>query len=438
MGIFHRLLGRDPLADLERAERRLADGDPVGALELARRFTRHRDPVHRDRASSLTLRARDALVASTLKRASAAEAAGHLEDAADWLQAALQHVRDGTQKAELEVRLEALSARAEAAAAAPQPIFVRPDREEEAPYTLDLEEHYAMLVEMLDEGVAQRYAGRSPEFQRAWMELNEGRAAGALEVLEEMAARQPGDPVLLFERGRGRLLEGRFRGAREDFEAVWGTFGDRPFDLAGTLTVPGLWAEAALGDGDAGAVLERLRQAARPDAGNPDLSSLYAQALMAAGRLDEARRFLAAAGARYPGRPDFPHLLAVVLVKLGEPELAIHCLESAIAPSCATGNCARPPLHLPSLRMLAGLYLSKGGSADRVRELMLLVADALGGRLSAEDHRLLAGYHRQTGDEEAAARAEAEARRLATAEGRRGRDGGEAAPDLTAGSGAVL
>lgn len=435
MGFFDRLLGKDPAAELERAERRLAGGDPVGALELTHRLTRDRDPVNRDRARALAQRARDALVTTTLDNAAAAEAAGDLGDAADWLQAALEQLPEGGQRGELETRRQRLLADAEATRV--EALHAASEEEGPAPMELDDDAFYETLVGMLDERVAERWEGRPAEFRQALIAFNDGQAEEALETYERLEARSPGDPVLRFERGRCRLMVGRHRGAREDFEAVWPDFGDEPLDLAGSLTVPGLWAEAALGGGDPGAVLDRLREAAVPQAGNPDLTSLYARALLAEERWEEARRFLAAAVEWFPGRQDFPYELAGVLARLGEKELALRCLETAVAPSCASGQCARPPLHLPSLRALAALHLERGGGAGRAEELLVWIRHAQGGRLAAEDQRLLARCHRERGDEAAAAAAEAEAARL---EKTAGRSAAEAAPGAspTAGAGEAV
>lgn len=410
MGLMN-LFRKDAAKELGRAEAWLAGGDPVRALETARRFLDDRDAAHRTRATALVQQARDALVAQAQTRAASAEQAGDLADAADWLHAALQHLGPGAQQAELEARVEALEARAEQQRLED---LRRADEEtvEMPEYELDLEAHYGMLVDTLVEEVAERYEDQTPELQQALVDLNEGRVEAAREALEDLAARSPADPVLRFERGRCRLLQGDHAGAREDFEAAWPVFGDEPLDLAGSLSVPGLWAEAALGEGDAQAVLDRLEELAHPSDGPADLTGLYGQALIAAGDLPKARRWLAVAREHHPGRPDFSHDLAYVLDALGERSLAIQCLETAVAPSCATGNCARPPLHLPSLRALAILHLEEGGDLNRVEDLLAWMRQAQRGRLGAEDQRILARLHERKGDPQAAEAALAEARRL--------------------------
>ena len=129
-------------------------------------------------------------------------------------------------------------------------------------------------------------------------------------------------------------------------------------------------------------------------------------------RFEDARDFLVSAVAHNGGRDHFSFQLAQALEQLGERGAAIDCLELAIKPSCATGGCKPRPRYLPSFRALATLHLEDGGQPERVRELMTFVAQALGGRLTSQDHSLLARYYDEVGDEEAAEHARGHARRL--------------------------
>ena len=88
------LFGSDPRRVLDRAAARLARGDATGARELAEPLLRDRDPGHRDRAAEILDDARRALLDSTLARAAEAEEEGRPDDAADWLDAALQYAGD--------------------------------------------------------------------------------------------------------------------------------------------------------------------------------------------------------------------------------------------------------------------------------------------------------------------------------------------------------
>ena len=263
---------------------------------------------------------------------------------------------------------------------------------------------------MLVEEVAEHYEGRLPAFRIAYVALNEGRVAEAHEAFEILAASADEDPVVRFERGRSRLAVGDVAGAVPDFEAAWPTFGDGALDLTGELSVPGLWAEAMLALGQPVPVIERLVKLADPIDAAP-VSERYAQALMAAERLEDARDFLTAAVAKNPSRDLFAYQLAQTFEQLGERTAAIDCLEIAIAPSCTTG-CAPRQKYLPSFRALVSLYLADESQPERVHELMTVIARALGGRLTSGDHTLLARYYEQIGDAEAAEHAHGHAQRL--------------------------
>ena len=397
-------------AVLAKAESVLSEGDPVHALELALKAARKVDADLAPRARELVTRARAAVVDSVIAKADAAEAEGDWEDAADWLSAAVEQVGDEWRARELEARREALLARADEERS---PFVADPDIAMEGQADEGLEEaHYEALVEMLRADVRPGWSGRPEAFRRAVVELNEGRAAEALAVFDELAASEGEDAALRFERGRARLATGDTGGAVEDLEAAWESLGDEPLEASGALSAPALWAEAAMEIRGAEEVARRLEPLAEPERGGPEVCLAYAAALLSTGRVDEARSHLESVGRRLPKDPRFPRLLAAVLTQAGEAPRAIALLEAAIAPSCAGGSCGRPPKDLATLRALAALHLGGDGEPDRARELLALVAQERRGRLAAPDYDLLARYYEAAGDEAAAGEARAEAERL--------------------------
>lgn len=418
MGLLQRLFGGDPAGNLERAETLLAEGDPQRALTLARRVLEGAEERYRARAEDLLQRARQAWVDHCLEQAEAAREAGHPEDAAVHLTRALEEVDDGRRRQELEaLRRSLLEEPAEEAddgwaseGEGDEPRAAGDDGGRPAP----TEELYETLLAGLAPGLEGRYRGRPAAFQEAYVTLNEGRGSEALRLFEELAAEAPADPVILLERGRCRLFAGDAAGARQDFEQVWPELGDAPLTADGGASLPSLWAEAALADGDPGAVIDRLADLADPEPGDapPTVPFLYAEALLAAGRLEEGCSFLTEVVDLFPGHPDLPYLLALAYERLGARGAAIETLERAIAPACAGGSCSRPALHVPSLRALAALYLNRGGAAERVHELLGLLRYALGGRFGERDLWLFARYHHQVGEAAAAERAATLARDL--------------------------
>lgn len=419
MGLFRFLFGGDPGAELDKAAGYLENGDPVRALEVARKIEKRKDPSHAMRAQELVARAQDTLVARSVERSKQAQEAGDLEDAADWLRAGLERVKDPTQRSDLESRLRNVLDRLEdqrEEEVTETRLFGGTEGGPEADeYAWNLETHYLTLIDTLKPEVMKRYEDRPDAFQRAFVAMNEGRLEEARRQLDTLVAESAGgDAVLRFERGRARLLTGDAQGAREDFEAAWTVLGEDLLDSAQSLSVPSLWAEATLETGDPGTVADRLADVAVLKGQDTDLRTveLRGQALLALERYDDARKLLAPAAAQHPSHGALSHLLAQALVALDEPQLAIHCLETALAPSCSGGRCSGPPPYVPSLRMLAMLYLQQGKKLDRVRELLAFSAQAQGGRWGREDFLIKARFHEVRGEEQDARDAREEARRL--------------------------
>ena len=407
MGLLQRLFAGDPQRDLERAEALLESGDAQRALELARRAEQRAPERDQERVRAMVEKARQTLATEALKKASLAETSEYFEDAAEWVEVALEHVDDPSRRGELEALLKSLL---DCARKAEDEAWEPPTELSSTQTDLDAGIHYQALIDMLEEEVAERYQARPPAFRAAYVALNEGRTEEARQAFEALAATAADDPVMRFERGRSRLASGDADGAASDLEAAWPELGDGALDLAGELSVPGLWAEAMLALGKPEQVIERLTGLLDPIAAAP-LCERYARALLDGERFDAARDFLAAAVQRNPGRDLFSYQLARALGHLGQREAAIDCLEAAIAPSCKTG-CAPRARFLPSFRALASFYLEDGSQPERVRELMKLIAQTLGGRITSRDHTLLGEYYEQVGDAEAAERARDQARQL--------------------------
>ena len=383
--MFRRLFGRDPADLLNRGERALAEGSAVRALEFAEK-AEARGGETLSRARDLAGRARESAIEQAIEKAGLAESDGDWEDAADWIEAALIRVQDPSRQIALEERLHALQIRAQEADAAGHLARMVP---EENISSIDAADLYAALIEGLTPEWSERLAGRSDEFRQAWVALNEGRVADAVDFFEGLAGESPRDPVARLERGRCRLLLGDIEVAQEDFAVAWDILGDEALDLAGHLSAPGLWAETTLELGKAREVAERLAPLADPEQGRDQLLSLYARALIDAGEVDSAMAFLARSVFARPGRAEFSYLLAQAQVASGDHSAAVETLELAVAPSCASGRCGAPSRHLASIRMLVLLHLDHGRGADRARELMAWVLRDQGGLVSAEDERLL-------------------------------------------------
>ena len=403
MGLFDRLFGKDPEKELERAEALLGQNDAEKALKIAQKVAAANPAMAR--AEKLVTRIRMYLVAEFTALGEKAEVAGNPANAAEWLEIALKYVEDGAKRAELEQKIRTLYLDANEEDApefeeAPKPARAA-EPEAEAEIGLDPEIHYMTLVGMLESSHAERYESRPEAFIRAYLDLNEHRVEAAAVALDGLLDEAGGDPVYLLERARCALMTGDSEKARECLEKAWPALGDEDLDLAGSLSVPGLWADAMLRLEKPRAVIERLEKLADPTMGREFLCLHYGRALEMDKRLEEAAEHFRRASIKFERKPWFVLHHADVLEELGQWQQAIQRLEKLVAPSCASGQCGVPK-HLPSIRRLADLYLTHKVQPQRAKELINHVAAALNGNLTHEDFLLLAEYHTLTGNAEAA------------------------------------
>ena len=413
MGLFDRLFGKDPEKELNRAEALLNEGDAEKALKVAQKVAAGNPALAR--AEKLVAQIRGHLVSEFTALAQKAEESGNSGNAAEWLEIALKYVEDSARRAELEQKIKALHLDAEEE---DEPEFepeVQPARteepQEEVHHGMDPEIHYMTLVGMLEPGYAERYEGRPEAFINAFLDLNESRVEEAIEALDALLAGAPGDPVYLLERARCALILDDAEKACDCLEKAWPALGDEDLDLAGSLSVPGLWADAMLRLEKPRSVIERLENLADPTLGREFLCLHYGRALEMDKRLEDAVEHFRLATIKFERKPWFVLHLADALEALGRWQQAIQRLEKFVAPSCASGHCGVPK-HLPSIRRLAGLYLTHRVQPQRAKELLNHVAASLDGNLTREDFMLLAAYHNITGNAEAAAEAIARAEEM--------------------------
>lgn len=437
MGFLNKLFGgSDPRNDLDRAAK-LLDREPIKALDLARKAREASSgPEVLRRADDLIVSARRAVIDKAVAQADRAEASDYLEDAAEWLATALEEAV-GEEKAELTARRDLLLAgHHQQADEARRAALRKPfddlaaevadgvadsedghggDPDEEglrSEIDSEIDGAFDIHAGMLDDVLADRYYEQPESFRYAVVSLHEGKPEEALEILDALVAEAPEEPALRLERGKARLMQGHGDGARDDFDVAWRHLGDGHIDLAGNQSLPGLWAEASLEAGDPESVIARLAEDSDPRQTGVDVALPFARALMDAEKFDAARQYLEMAASVFPNTPDFAFLLSIVLDGQGQRRQAIATLEGSVRPSCASGNCAAPPKHLPSLRALTRLLLEED-EVEQARAYLMHVVQARGGRLGAEEHRLSADYFRRVGDEDKAQESEAAAKELA-------------------------
>ncbi len=408
MGLFDRFFSSDPSKEIQKIEGLLNDGDNEKALKLAQRLEK-KNPAMQE-AQVLLAKSLDAMACGFLEKASRSESAGALSDAADWIEIALDYVPQEEKRTALKEKINLLRQQDEensepesavGPAKAKKPVAVED-------HDVDEEIHYVTLIGMLAPEVASLYEERDAQFRAAYIALNSGDAEQARIGFEALLQENQNDPVLRLERARCALILEDPEVAQADLEIAWPSLGDEPLDLAGSISVPYLWGHAMMKMKKTLAIVDRLGEQARPSNDFPGLSLMYATALEQSEMYEPAVKFLVEAVKKFETMPDFPYLLAIVFDRQGDWEQAIHCLEGAIAPSCAVG-CAAPPKHLPSLRLLTSLYLSNNHQPKRAKELLTFIAQTTNGQLRREDYLLLAEYHKQMDDLDAEAHARAQA-----------------------------
>ena len=425
MGWFARRFGKDPQAELARAEERLAAGRAYDALVIAEEVERRGGDdaaAIRRRARELEIRARGVLIGSALAEADVAEADEDYDDAADWVASALEHAvkmdeltaadrppDDEGQTPALRARQRDLKRRGREAARQPSMMRRFEDDERPGPDPLHTEGTFGVLVGTLNEDIADLYFHRPLPFQKAYIDLNEGNGESALAAFDGLVVEEPDDAIVRFERGRARMLTEDYAGAQEDFKAAWGELGDDPLDVHGDLSVPLLWAEATQALGEPVEVAERLEPLADPRTGQEWLVVVRAHALREVGTPEarsEARTLLEEARPHQDGSR-VTVALADIYRDQGERDRAIEILEPIVLPGCRGGSCSG--LDAAAALLLARLYLERleeGATEDP--EVMLdetarvlgALAMSLGDLSAPETRELVDRYRRVAGSDE--------------------------------------
>jgi len=422
MGFLRSVLGKDWGAELDRAEALLEAGDAVQALEIARR-ARKKGAALAPRAAKLAAVAMDGVRDLAIANSATAEAKGDLQDAIEWLDSAVLHESDDAARSEFALKIQQLRDRIDglgvdesvSVGEIEQQIESADDLEmgiDEAGVGLDLQTSYEMLVDTVAEPLQSEYRSRAPEFQQALIDLNEGRAAAALEVLDPLAQESPDDGVLRLETGRARWFLGDGEGALADLDAAWSQLGDQGLDSVDRTTVSLLWAELAFELNRDAEVVERLRRLADLE-GESRVGDCYffARALVDTESYEEAEPYLRSAMGRLPNSHEFKFLLTEVLRELDREPEAVELLEEIVSVGCLVG-CSRDQIFPPAFWSLAGIYARTSGQLERSRELLVMGTNFQSGQLKASNYSVMESYFEASGDRDSARRCAQEADRL--------------------------
>ncbi len=400
MGFLSKLFKKDPQEELAKLEAMLGRGeDAEKAHHLALKLVASDHAQVAERARALAEKLGAQLVVSYRASAERSIAAGNYQDALDWLSSALA-VAPPDLRGALEEQIEGLTLKSALTGDLPaigqQGIQAAVGESDE--HVMDDEMHFEMLLGMFREEVADAYRALPPAFHQAFLDFNNGRVAEALAGYRTLAPEL--SPYLGFELGRCLLQLGESAEAVDWLERVQQDLGDEPLDEAGALSLPVVWAEAMLRLGQTAKVIERIEPLADPRHGEEGTLFLYARALQAADRLQDAKQFLALAYKSHVANPRFCVMLAQVVALMGDWEAAVELLEKRVDAGRRYTSGSGIAAHPAPVRALAALYLEHPKTLQKAGEAMLELEQLLEGRLTREDWLLTAHYYELIGDKE--------------------------------------
>lgn len=365
MGLLGRLFGfYTPEERIARARAFLARNEPNEArLEVE-------ELGHPDAAPVLA-QALQALVQLNLDEAAARWAGGDEEAAQEHMEMARGFGASSAQLA--EVRRRAREEREARAQAARDPASaLGPRREGDDPlWSLppdDPRVRFAMMVEAMPAELRVRLLALGRPFAEAVLLLEDGDPAQAW---QRLSAFVEAEPAARFDRARAALAAGRPAAAVEDLRVFGETFGHQRIGalhtgvaLAHLLAQGGLPEEAL-----------RLCDATLQKGADPALEATRASLLHGLGRHAEAEQATVATLMKAPKDLQLHRLLGLTRLAQGNRLGAMQALEAGLA----TNNCSNPmkcgftPPDVPSLRLLARLYLEDRRDPARARELMQML-----------------------------------------------------------------
>jgi predicted Zn-dependent protease len=231
---------------------------------------------------------------------------------------------------------------------------------------------------------AQELPNEPYEFLSAKLASNEGRYDEALLRFDKLIAKNPKDPVLLYERAMVLVDAGRVDRAIQELRAVADAHPDfyDPHRVLGRL----LLDRAGGSKNGVEDALKYLRVAFKLNPDDLSTGIAVAQLLLSTGKLSDAERVLASMVERAPDQRALNYNYADVLTKLGRGNEATPYLERAVAADPTFG---------PAIMRLLDIYQEDGSYLKAAQLLAPLVADD---PLNLEMQRQQAFFYLRGGD----------------------------------------
>lgn len=363
MGFLGRLFGvYSPEERVQRARAYLASGEPNEArLEVL-------EVQHPD-AESVLAQALEALVELNLSEARARFTSLDEEGGKEHIEMAREFGASAQQLR--EVRKEAREIRAaerRKELAAEQAAKVVETEGDDPLWSLppsDPRVRFAMLVEGYPADLRERLAKLGKDFATAVLLLEDGQPAAAWKALSAFVEEEP---AARFERARAALATRELTKAASDLATVGDHFGHQRIGALHTgVTLAQLYAQLGRHQDALDLCDAELRRA-------PDVAMLATRAhlLSAVGRYPEAEQATTVALKQSSKDLNLYRLLGIVRLKQDNRIGAMQALEAGLN----VNNCSNPmkcgfkPPDLPSLRLLARLYLEDRLEPKRAREVV--------------------------------------------------------------------
>ncbi len=227
---------------------------------------------------------------------------------------------------------------------------------------------FAMLIEAYPAELRTRLAALGKEFAEAVLRLEEGDAAGAWQALSPFVEREP---AARFERARAALASQQPALAASDLASFGQQFGHQRI---GALHTGVALAQILASGGRHADALEACDEMLRK---GPDLAveATRAHLLHAMGQHPQAEQATVATLHKAPKDLNLYRLLGLTRLAQGNRMGAMQALESGLN----VNNCSNPmkcgftPPDVPSLRLLARLYLEDRLDPARAKEVIAML-----------------------------------------------------------------
>jgi len=359
MGFFAKLFGTDPQTKIDKAARLIADSEFHEARWVL-------DGLEHPDADSLLKQALAGLITANLEEGRARYSAGDREGAeehlalarefgatAEQLRASRRQGREAMPKAKPK------KTPADDGPIGDDPIWSLPPD--------DPRLRYALMVETYPEHLRERLLALGPEFARAVLLTENGKAAQAMASLADHVAK---DDVARYERARAALAAGELPAAASDLLIFGESVGHQRIGQNHTAMMM-VQVLSSLGRGEEALIhiVDELSKIEKPHE-QIMLRSAEAQLLFILGR-DEEADIKTTALLRDSSRDmGLVKLLSRIRKRRGERISAMAVLEDGLNRCCsAPGKCGSQPLDLEAVRMLLALYLEDKLEPGRVKEL---------------------------------------------------------------------